>query len=206
MDAVQNLGGCPTIVRSDCGSENVLVAAMQSYFRADGIDEFAGTKSHQYGSSPTNQRIEGWWSFFRKGHSGWWINFLKGMCDSGILELGNEFHMECLWFCFWRVIQNELDEVRNHWNSHYIRRSHHGTVPGIPDILFFLPGNTGAVDCLVPVSSTKIQQVEPQCLMEEEENVFKEYFEYLMETNSWDYAMNARDAFSLFQSINQLQV
>ena len=29
LDAVQNVGGCPRIVRSDCGTENVVLAAMQ---------------------------------------------------------------------------------------------------------------------------------------------------------------------------------
>ena len=56
-------------VRSDCGSENVLVAAMQFYFQADGDDEFAGSNAHQYGFCPSNQRIEGWWSFFRQSRS-----------------------------------------------------------------------------------------------------------------------------------------
>lgn len=34
------------IVRSDCGSDNGLVAAMQSHFRAGGDDEFAGANGH----------------------------------------------------------------------------------------------------------------------------------------------------------------
>ena len=48
--AVQDTKGwpLPMIVRSDCGSENVLVDAIKSYFRADGADEFAGSKAHQY--------------------------------------------------------------------------------------------------------------------------------------------------------------
>ncbi|KAK3705576.1 hypothetical protein QZH41_008446 [Actinostola sp. cb2023] len=48
LDAVQNLGGCPRIVRSDCGSENVVIAGMQCYFRAECRDEFLGEKA------PTN--------------------------------------------------------------------------------------------------------------------------------------------------------
>lgn len=55
LDAAQNLHGCPRIVRSDCGTENCVIAGMQCYFRADCNDEFAGEKSHQYGSSPSNQ-------------------------------------------------------------------------------------------------------------------------------------------------------
>ena len=68
--------------------------------------------------------------------------------------------MECLWFCFSKVIQNELDKVRDHWNSHYIRRSRHNTVAGVPDIFYYLPENSGAVDCLVPVSQAQIREVE----------------------------------------------
>lgn len=205
LDAVENLKGCPRVVRSDCGTENVIIAGMQSYFRADGNDEFAGTKAHQYGSSPTNQRIEGWWSFFRRSNSSWWINLFKDMCDSGVLALGNDFHMRCLWFCFSRLIQNELDNVKDQWNSHYIRRSRHDTVPGVPDLLYYLPENTGAIDCLVPVSQAKIHEVEAQCHMDVEEDFFKEYFEYIMETEDWEYPTNVEDAFDLFQKFNNVQ-
>ena len=193
------------IVRSDCGTENVLVAAMQSYFRADGDDEFAGSKAHQYGSSPSNQRIEGWWSFFRQSRTDWWISFFKNICQSRIIELGNDFQMECLWFCFARVIQKELDNVRDHWNSHYIRRSRHDTVPGVPDILYYLPESTGAVDCLVPVSNLKVQEVEPQCQMEVQESIHQEYFEYIMESKGWDYPLDNKEAFNLFQSLKVLE-
>lgn len=106
LNAIQNVGGCPMIMWSDCGSENVLVVAMQSYFWADGADEFAGSKAHQYGSSPSNQRIEGWWYSFRQCRTDWWINyFFKNICESRIIELWNDFQMECPWFCFARVIK-----------------------------------------------------------------------------------------------------
>ena len=39
LDAVQNVGGCPRIVRSDCGTEKVVLAAMQCYFRKAGNDQ-----------------------------------------------------------------------------------------------------------------------------------------------------------------------
>lgn len=205
-DAVRNVGGCPRIVRSDCGTEKVVLAAMQCYFRKAGNDEFAAEKAHQYGSSPSNQRIEGWWSSFAQSRANWWINFFKHMCESRVLELGNVFHMEFLWFCFSKVIQNELDKVRDHWNSHYIRRSRHNTVAGVPDILYYLPENSGAVDCLVPVSQAQIREVEPQCDMEVDEDHYKEYFEHIMGIAGWNYPLNERDAFDLFQSFKQLQV
>ena len=66
-------------MRTDCGTENVLVAAMQCYLRADGLDDWAGKKSYVYGCSPANQ-IEAWRSFLRQNHSGWWIDLFQDMC------------------------------------------------------------------------------------------------------------------------------
>ena len=116
---------------------------MQCYFRDGGHD---GENAHRYGSSPSNQRIESWWSFFRRSRSNWWINYFKRLVQDGILQLGNELHMECLWFCFLTVLQNELIETVEHWNTHYIRPSRYDTVPGVPNVLYFLPELSGGND------------------------------------------------------------
>lgn len=63
LDSVKETKGCPLIVRTDCGTENGMMASMQCYFRQDGDDSFSGDKSHRYGSSPANQRIEGLFYF-----------------------------------------------------------------------------------------------------------------------------------------------
>ena len=65
-DAVKKYDGCPILLRTDNGTENVIMAAMQAYFRSDGDDELAGVNAHRYGSSPANQRIECWWSSCEK--------------------------------------------------------------------------------------------------------------------------------------------
>ena len=160
LSAVSLSGGCPMIVRSDCGTENVTIAAMQSFLRADGNDPFAGNRSHIYGSSHSNQRIEGWWSFLRRNRTSWWMDFFKDMVASNVLILGNEFHMQCVWFCFSQIIQCDLDKVRDHWNSHYIRKSRFDTIAGVPDILYWLPEKVGKHDCLVPLTAAKIAEVE----------------------------------------------
>ena len=53
MDNFYNLG-VPTIIRSDCGTENSSLSACQMLFRHDHDDEFKGEKSFRYGSSTTN--------------------------------------------------------------------------------------------------------------------------------------------------------
>ena len=141
------------LVRTDCGTKNGVIAAMQSFFRASGDDAFAGEKAHIYGSSHSNQTIEAWWSFLRHNRSGFWIDFFTDMVEQTILQLGNEFHMECLWFCFSWLIQLDLDKVMEHWNSHYIRKSRYDTVSGIPNVLYMLPDYNGKQDCLVPLAN-----------------------------------------------------
>ena len=63
INAVIKGGGCPTILRTDNGTENVIVAGMQCFFRCNGIDNYAGVEGHRYGVLPANQRIESWWSY-----------------------------------------------------------------------------------------------------------------------------------------------
>ena len=81
----------------------------------------------------------------------WWINFFKDLVDRGVVDLEKELHKECLWFCFSGVLQRALDDMKKYWNTHYIRQSRHETVAGVPDILYFLPENTGGTDCLINV-------------------------------------------------------
>ena len=50
LECVTEYGGCPVKVRSDCGTENGVLAAIQC--------EFRGTAdAHVFGSSPSKQRI-----------------------------------------------------------------------------------------------------------------------------------------------------
>ena len=92
--------------------------------------------AHVFGSSP-NQRIEGWWSFYRRNRSTWWINYFKDLIEKDEFHPGNQLEEEALWYCFSRILQEDLDLVREHWNTHRIRNSKHDTVPGRPDEFFF---------------------------------------------------------------------
>ena len=153
VDCIDDYGGCPVKLRTDCGTENVLMAAMQCEFRQD-VD------AHIYGPSPANQRIEGWWSFYRRNRSTWWINYFQDMIENEKFNPGSEIEKECIWFSFSGIIQKDLDFVKEHWNTHRIRDSRHDTVPGRPDELFCLPEDHGGVDGLIlPMSSTQTTSI-----------------------------------------------
>ena len=51
------------------------------------------------------------------------LTFFKTMVFNGELEIGNNVHMEALWFVFSKFIQSELDTVRAHSNNYCLRKS-----------------------------------------------------------------------------------
>ena len=120
VDCVEEVGGCPSLLRTDCGTENVVIAGVQSFLRAEYDDDLAGEKAHCYGPSTGNQWIEAWWSYYRRSCLTWWITFFKDLMDRGVFLPGNTLHQECLWFCFADSIQQDLDFVKIHRNTHYI--------------------------------------------------------------------------------------
>lgn len=109
IDTISTFGRVPRCIRVDRGSENIIIGGMQSFLRRNDNDSVSGDKSFVYGPSTRNQRIEAWWSIFKKSRAVWWINYFKDMCDSGIFDPSHDFHKECIRFCFLNLLQNELD-------------------------------------------------------------------------------------------------
>ena len=201
LDCVRQNKGCPLQTRSDCGTENGVVAAAQCYFRSNDDYPFQGEQAHCFGTSHHNQQIENWWSHFKKTCSSWWISFFKDLIEEKQLNLNDEFTKECLWFSFNGVLQASLDEVQFYWNTHYIRSSRHETTAGVPAILFTIPEEFGGFDCRVPVSDDKLQEVQVECTRREEiedENLFQEYFCYLMGLYELQYPTDHNEAVHIF--------
>ena len=195
LNAVDACGGCPRKLRSDCGTENGLAAAAQCYFTNN-------EQAHIYGTSPHNQRIEGWWSYFRRSRANWWINFFKDLMEREVFTTGNDLEMECLWFCFSNLIQQDLDLVKHHWNTHYIRRSRHDTVPGRPDELFHLPEMHNPQDFLEVVNEEQCQQVlENYADTQEDENEHKAYFDYVMDRCGLSHPQDWREGLALYHRL-----
>lgn len=96
--------------------------------------------------------------------------------------------MECLWFCFSGLIQQDLDRVKEDWNSHCITGSCHNAVKGSPDELFYLPELHSAEDCLAPVSAQQCDYITENCLaLAESSNEYQEYFQYAFEGPGWGW-------------------
>ncbi|XP_030607838.1 uncharacterized protein LOC115795856 [Archocentrus centrarchus] len=147
INCVKSLGVIPMRLRTDLGTENGTLAAIQCTLRHAHTDYYAGSSSHSYGSSTGNQRIESWWSFLRRGRSQFWMDLFGDLRDFGTFN-GSHEHQCLLRFCFSSVLQKDLDECKDLWNKHRIRPSRLASCPGgIPDELYLLPHRYGSRDC-----------------------------------------------------------
>jgi hypothetical protein len=189
-------GGCPVQLVTDLGTENGTAAALQSYFRDN-------SEAHRYVPSPRNQRIEGWWAYYARSHSQWWRNFFKDLESQGIVDTACEINMECLWYCFHKLLQTELDLVKEHWNSHRIRKSRHDTIPGRPDSLYFLPQLHGSRDYLFQLAAAEIGFASENIIEDELANDHQEYFEYVRNNLSLSHPEDWEEAFNMFRRINE---
>ncbi|TWW82012.1 hypothetical protein D4764_01G0018270 [Takifugu flavidus] len=132
------------------------MAAIQCTLRHHHRDYYSGASSHMYGSSTNNQRIESWWSIFRKGRSQFWMELFADLRDAGYFN-GSHEHQCLLRYCF-DVIQKDLDECVGLWNSHRIRPSRTASCPGgVPNELYYLPHRFDSRDCGFQIEQTQLE-------------------------------------------------
>lgn len=181
LHTVEECGVRPILVQTDCGTENGILAGIQC--------TLAGSDSAlRYSSSHANQRVENWWSHGKRRFTAWVIDYFRALVNEGKLVLGSYLHMECVWFVYSDLLQLELDKVKQEWNTHYIRKSRHNTVPGIPDELFFLSQTSGHADCGFHVSRDAIDSIlnqrdiyaQAEVAMNVDDDDLMDYFRYVI--------------------------
>ena len=195
LEAVNEMNGCPLDLVTDRGTENGKMAGIHSFLRND-------PNSHRYVHLPRNQRIEGWWSFFRKSHTDWWINFFKDLCDTMVVDMTNELEKECLWYCFASTIQASLNQVKEHWNTHYVRKSRFDTAKGRPDSLYYLPElNGGQNNLLIRVPGEDRCYAKNHLIENDEPNNYHQYFSYVMRVEEISRPKNWRESLTLYHRL-----
>ena len=194
LQNVGRLGDCPVKLITDLGTENGLAASIQCFFRNN-------SEAHQYVASPRNQRIEGWWSQFAKQRANWWRNLFKDLVSRNIFDSTDAFQVEALWFSFSGLLQEELNFVMEHWNTHSIRKNRFGTVSGRPDALYYLSESFGGTPNLMQnVPDQELQYSWENLIIHEEENLYFEYFKYVMNELNLSYPSSWEEALTLYQS------
>ncbi|XP_035985476.1 uncharacterized protein LOC118558974 [Fundulus heteroclitus] len=187
LKTVSGVNGCPERIRADRGTENSSVEQMQIFLRRNHTDNFAGEKSFIYGRSTANQRIEGWWATLRKQSAQFWMNLFQTFQDDGHFT-GDFLDKSLIQFCFLNLIQDELDDVVNTWNSHRIRPSA-SAASGRPVVMYSFPELHRAQDRLKPIVADEITVCMEECRPKGQYPCDETIFELcclLMVENDWD--------------------
>ncbi|KAK9978814.1 hypothetical protein ABG768_020552 [Culter alburnus] len=161
IEAVERLGGCPRVVRGDLGTENGHVRDFQRFFHINHADE--SLDSYLDGASTANQRIEYWWGFLRKECMEFWIYLFAELRDNGYFD-GGFLDKSLLQFCCMGLIQDELDDTAQVWNTHTIRPSKNISNPsGRPSVMYGLPELYLTRDFLTSADTESIQFCKNEC-------------------------------------------
>ena len=126
------------------------------------------------------------------------------MLEQQVFTSGNELQMECLWFCFATLIQQDLDRLKEDWNSHYSRESRHDTVKGRPKELFYLPELRGTDDFLAPVSAQQCNFItENSPPLTESTNEYQAYFQFAFQAAGLSNPQNWWEALDLYHNLHR---
>ena len=156
LESVEEFGGAPTRIRSDCGTENGDVCDFQTVLREHHADRYA-QRAYKYGTSTSNQRIEAYWGMLRKQCTHYWINFFKDLQENDDHD-GGFLDKAITQFCFVPVLQDELDRTTEIWNRHKIRPQKNVASPsGRPQVLFRVPQLQGRRDYICPVDEDELE-------------------------------------------------
>ncbi|XP_032413133.1 uncharacterized protein LOC116716388 isoform X2 [Xiphophorus hellerii] len=116
VQCVSEFEKIPMRLRTDCGTENGTMVAMHCTLRSSHTDDFAGAASHMYGSSTANQRIESWWSYFRKQRSQFWMDLMNDLKERHLFN-GSHDHTCLVRFVFMDMLQRDLDECKDRFGG-----------------------------------------------------------------------------------------
>lgn len=101
VEAIKEHQGHPRCIRGDLGTENGLVAAMQTFLSAENENV---SKPFIYGKSTMNTRIESFWCILRRKCCQIWIDELKDLLNNGDFT-GDILDINLIQFCFMKLLQ-----------------------------------------------------------------------------------------------------
>lgn len=205
LDFLRELRGVPrcTCIRSDEGTENCIIADIQRAFRWYHDDDMAGEKSFLTGSSPSNQRIERWWLSNKQGGGQFWIEFFSNLEHMGKFSTSDHVQLECLRFCFTKLVQDDLNRCAQEWNQHRIRHTKSAELPGgKPDLMYYLPELYGTHDFKMEIDMADVDAAEEFCIYQSAFGCLPEFEEEcknIMFENSLLLPTNHSEALALYE-------
>ncbi len=101
-EAINQLGGCPKLIRVDAGTENGTLKEIQESLMGGGRN--GKSNSWIEGTSILNQRIESFWCHLRKQCLEFWICLFHDLKENGNYN-GDFVDVNIMRFCFMGLLQ-----------------------------------------------------------------------------------------------------
>ena len=90
-------------------------------------------------TSPQNQSIESYWWVLQRDRLEWWRQFFQNLVDLELLNTDDPVVLNCINYCFMWIIRDELNYVKEGWNSRNISRSHKSSPTDPLSCMYHLP-------------------------------------------------------------------
>lgn len=124
LEAIQRIGFIPKLIRSDKGTETILVCYYHVALRR--VMHMLGNslpfkRAWSYGKSTQNQRIEGWWNILQNAQTQTYRDMFEELESLGFFD-GSETDVVCLQFIYMDMIREHIHGFVRVHNSHRIRR------------------------------------------------------------------------------------
>ena len=141
LDFVKDCRRVPRVMRSDGGTENVIVRDLRIALRFHHNDDMSGYNSFLTGRSTANHRIERLWRSLSENFTNFWRDEFMFLRDAGIFCTDEPLHVNCARYCFLPIIRTHLQEFMDTWNAHRNRRQRGDNYcpAGIPNGLYYQP-------------------------------------------------------------------
>ena len=208
LDAVNEHGVVPRTLRVDPGTENVIVLDVHQL-----MHEELNLHNNPYPpcliGSTHNQRIERFWGYLRQSYTQFYMDLFKDLVMAGIHNTSNHYHVQCLVFCFLPVIKRELQQMKEHWNTHRMRFVKSGRTPcGIPQFNYRCPEAHGRqnLGCQIPRNIHSVcRRIYPAgCDRPCSDLEFAEWAYRAMLQNGWGLPIDPDSALQLYGNLYSL--
>jgi hypothetical protein len=114
--------GFPKTVRSDKGTETLMMCVAQVLLRREEKPDLPFHKAWIYGPSTKNQRIEAWWNTLADGLTETWKRFFEQFVHAGIFDSESYIDIIALRFIYFNKVKTDIENMVELHNIHPIRR------------------------------------------------------------------------------------
>ncbi|KAL4962587.1 uncharacterized protein BDV14DRAFT_178267 [Aspergillus stella-maris] len=131
----------PRLVRSDRGTETVLLAEAQYKLQQSLHPDINIRDCYLYGTSTANQRIEAWWLQLTRGMLYRYQEYFYALQEEGKFSMDQLGDRIALYAIYMPLIRTQITSFVRTWNQHRIRKQSNRpySVPGKPWMNYHFP-------------------------------------------------------------------